>query len=383
MTGIVLGFLVVFTYSAEETSAQSIGVISQEFAEAYANPWLGASIAAFLEEGEIIDIISFTDGWITFRHDGGLVHVPKSSVAILQAEGLTIKNGPHGAFLFTDPTPFSDVAASVPLGTVLIVIGHFGEYYAVELGGQTAYVNKADVIGGLLDFLEEYDPNLFNISLTNGGLNGLVISANDYLTVVNTTVGLNLRTQPNANAAIIKSIPNGNRMEILELGTDWHKVRYQGEVGFVSSRFTAFSDELIAQAAVAPTNPDSLTAQIVANAMQYLGVRYTWGGTNAATGFDCSGFVQTVYRSVGITLNRVSRDQIRNGTIVRKNELMPGDLVFFATSGGTTITHVGIYIGNGEFIHSTSSNRRGVIISNLSESYYARTYVNAARIINQ
>jgi cell wall-associated NlpC family hydrolase len=209
-----------------------------------------------------------------------------------------------------------------------------------------------------------------------------MMSANEYLTVVGTVEGLNLRTMPNAGAQIIKCIPNGNRLDIVELGRDWHYVTYNGASGYVSARFTAFSDELNARGAATAFAASDLASQIIANAKQYLGARYTWGGTSVNTGFDCSGFVYTVYKSVGITLNRSSRDQIRNGTIVSRNSLQPGDLVFFATSGGSRISHVGIYIGGGDFIHSSSSGRRGVVISSLNETYYNRTYVNACRVIN-
>jgi len=378
----LLGFLIACTYYITELQAQSIAVVSDEFAEAYTNPWLGAGIAFFLEEGEVIDIEAQEDGWITFTHEGETVYIPLSSVAIIQAEGLISANG---AFLLTEPTPFSAVSASVPMGSILNVIGYYGDYYAIDLGGQSAYIYKTDILGGLLEHLQEYGPTPFVVYLdVEHEANALTMRTHDYLTVVGSTNGLNMRTLPNASSSIIKSIPNGNKLEVIEMGSDWHYVTYHGESGYVSSRFTYFNGESNsaqdAQEAVPAQN--SLSAQIISNAKQYLGANYRWGGTSANTGFDCSGFVYTVYKSVGITLNRSSRDQIKNGTIIARSELKPGDLVFFATSGGSRISHVGIYIGNDEFIHSSSSNRRGVVISSLSESYYNRTYVNACRVIS-
>jgi N-acetylmuramoyl-L-alanine amidase len=368
----MIGLLAFGALYTIEIQAKSIGVVADEFAEAYVNPWLGATITAFFEEGEVIDIDMYSDGCRMFIHT--------TAITILQAEGLVMS---HGSLLLTEPSPFSEVSSTVQMGSILNVIGFFGDYFAVDLGASTAYIHRNDILGGFLGYLQEYGPTPFVLNLDWGHrhYNNLLITANDYLTVTGTVEGLNLRAMPNSSAHIIKCIPNGNKLEIVELGRDWHQVSYNGETGYVSARFTSFADEFTAERVAAAFAQNDLAHQIVANAKQYLGVRYTWGGTSASTGFDCSGFVYTVYKSVGITLNRASRDQIRNGTIVSKNDLQPGDLVFFATGGGSRISHVGIYIGGGDFIHSSTSNRRGVIVSSLSETYYARTYVNACRII--
>ncbi|MCL1863571.1 MAG: C40 family peptidase [Defluviitaleaceae bacterium] len=115
---------------------------------------------------------------------------------------------------------------------------------------------------------------------------------------------------------------------------------------------------------------------IVETAMNYLGTRYLWGGTTP-NGFDCSGFMVYLFSPHGISLNRTSRDMARNGVEVSRSELEPGDLLFF---GGSRINHVGLYIGDGQFIHS-SSDRWGVIISNLSAHYNERTFTTARRVV--
>lgn len=115
---------------------------------------------------------------------------------------------------------------------------------------------------------------------------------------------------------------------------------------------------------------------IVDGAMQYLGVPYVWGGTTPE-GFDCSGLVQYVLRDLGVEIARVTYDQVKEGIPVTKSELAPGDLVFFAKNGD--IHHVGIYIGNDEFIHAP---RTGDVIkiSSLNEEYYTKEYYGARRI---
>lgn len=119
--------------------------------------------------------------------------------------------------------------------------------------------------------------------------------------------------------------------------------------------------------------------RVVEFASRYLGTPYRYGG-NAPGGFDCSGFAQYVFNQFGYGLPRTAADQYKYGTYVERSELIPGDLVFFACySKG--IDHVGIYTGDGKFIHSSSPRSGGVIYSSLSENYYARSYVGAKRII--
>ena len=113
---------------------------------------------------------------------------------------------------------------------------------------------------------------------------------------------------------------------------------------------------------------------------KYIGVRYSYGGTSAS-GFDCSGFVRHVFKELGITsLDRTSAGMYGQGTAVDKSELQPGDLVFFNTSG-KRVSHVGIFIGSGKFIHASTS--KGVIKTSINDKqYWGKKYVGAKRIAN-
>ena len=115
-------------------------------------------------------------------------------------------------------------------------------------------------------------------------------------------------------------------------------------------------------------------------AKKYLGYKYVAGGSSPSTGFDCSGFTTYVFRNFGVSLNRSSKDQIKNGTAVSKSNLQPGDIVIFKNRGKTAIGHVGIYIGSGNFIHA-ANKKEGVVITALSSSYYSQRYVGARRVI--
>jgi cell wall-associated NlpC family hydrolase len=124
-------------------------------------------------------------------------------------------------------------------------------------------------------------------------------------------------------------------------------------------------------AAVVP--PSSVSGGAVGIAMKYLGTPYVWGGASPG-GFDCSGFVSYVFSQIGVDLPHYSGAQYGYGTAVPRDQLQPGDLVFFDGLG-----HVGIYIGNNEFVHAPHTGDV-VKISSLSESWYAATYVGARRI---
>ena len=112
-------------------------------------------------------------------------------------------------------------------------------------------------------------------------------------------------------------------------------------------------------------------------AERFVGIPYKWGGDNVVDGMDCSGFVRAVYNLCGLSIPRTSRDQFTAGDLVIKENLKDGDLVFFGASVDA-INHVGIYVGNGKFVHAP---RRGeeIRVSEVNESYFERRFVGARR----
>jgi len=138
----------------------------------------------------------------------------------------------------------------------------------------------------------------------------------------------------------------------------------------------AFEEQPI-QEIIAPAPASAPAARYggaVGIAMQYLGIPYLWGGATPATGFDCSGFTMYVFAQLGVSLPHHAATQYGMGTPVSKEQLQPGDLVFFNGLG-----HMGMYIGGGQFIHSPRTGDV-VKISSLSDSWYARTWVGARRL---
>lgn len=119
-----------------------------------------------------------------------------------------------------------------------------------------------------------------------------------------------------------------------------------------------------------------LRQSLVNSARDFIGVPYLWGGISAETGFDCSGLTMTVYQLNGLDLPRHSATQYDAGEPVDRNDLQKGDLVFFKTRGRGIISHVGIYIGNGRFIHAPSRGKN-IRIDSLSDEYYGARYVGS------
>jgi cell wall-associated NlpC family hydrolase len=117
---------------------------------------------------------------------------------------------------------------------------------------------------------------------------------------------------------------------------------------------------------------------LLADARRLIGVPYVWGGTSAQ-GADCSGFVWLVYARRLPGLPRTSFEMFRVGTPVGREDLLPGDLVFFTTYAPGP-SHVGVYMGNGQFAHASSRSRR-VVVTPLSDPYYAARYLGARRIL--
>ena len=193
----------------------------------------------------------------------------------------------------------------------------------------------------------------------------------DGLYVRVTTSRLNIRSGAGTGYAKVGSLVSGRRVKVLGIENGW----YQIEQGYISGDYVEEVD--YSPAAV------SGKGQELANiALQYVGYSYVYGGASPSVGFDCSGLMQYACAQLGYSINRTASAQLQNGVSVGWDELSPGDLVFFKKPGNTSskpVSHVGMYIGDGKFVHA-SDYGVGVIISKLSDAYYTTGYVGARRI---
>ncbi len=203
-----------------------------------------------------------------------------------------------------------------------------------------------------------------------------------------TSSGANVRTEPTTAAKVKTTVDKGTVATVLDRQGAWYELRFpRGTVGWVRGDLLTAVAEKPATSANKATKTEEIAAakpadldkasSLIDDAKALLGIRYKWGGTSRG-GFDCSGFTTYVFSRNGIKLPRTSIEQSKIGTRVSKDELQEGDLLFFITGRSSSrINHVGMYIGDGKFIHSSSSQRR-VVVTKLSD--YSRQYAGARRL---
>lgn len=205
---------------------------------------------------------------------------------------------------------------------------------------------------------------------------------------------VNVRETASASGTVITTLTRNTEVTIESVENDWAKISTStGVNGYVSNQY-------ISKERVQETNRGSVERQVTALntqsnkedtdtisnknvqvvdfAKSLLGKDYSYGGVGPNS-FDCSGFTKYVYNNFGISLAHSASAQANVGTTIAKSDLQLGDMVFF-TQGGTSIGHVGIYIGSNSFIHAANP-QKGVVITSLSDGYYTRNYVTAKRVL--
>ncbi len=195
----------------------------------------------------------------------------------------------------------------------------------------------------------------------------------------------NIRKEPSESAERVTQVNEGRHASILETRDGWYKLLFPGgTAGWIKSDLVTLSDEppvaVAKKPEAKPAKGELAVASLLDTARSFKGTRYRYGGMSRS-GVDCSGFVSLVFRKHGVKLPRTSYEQSRTGSAVSRENLKAGDLVFFKTRGSSRVNHVGIYIGNSEFIHASSGKGR-VRVDTLSEGYYKTRYAGARRVAN-
>lgn len=186
---------------------------------------------------------------------------------------------------------------------------------------------------------------------------------------VRVSTSLNIRQSASTSAPIIGRLYNGTNVYITGSSNGWYQINRNGLVGWVSASYVSTS-----------TTTASKIDKALDTAESALGVRYVYGGASM-NGFDCSGLTQYAYAAAGVTLPHSSSMQSQMGVAVSRAALQPGDLIFFDTTGShSAVNHVGIYLGNGQFINAQSGLGK-VAVASLSVSYWSNSYLFAKRIV--
>ncbi len=283
--------------------------------------------------------------------------------------------------LFFDPTEESNVYILLPLDAIVSVMEDLGDWFRVSYNDCTGFIPPEYI--ELLKYDEAFE--------TYG-----VVDAEE----------MSLLEEADGSSEVLATLKDGDRVEVTGLENGYFAVKSGDKTGYVTgddldltmekeapapkvtvkaaNKTTTAAKDATTEDSAAEGSTDTVVSSgsgsdIVSFAMQYLGTPYAYGGTGSG-GFDCSGFTMHVFSNFGVSLAHGATPQLNNGYAVSQSELQPGDLVFFFGTYNTSsaASHVGIYIGGGQFIHASTS--RGVIISSLSESYYASRYLSARRV---
>ena len=201
---------------------------------------------------------------------------------------------------------------------------------------------------------------------------------------VSASVGLNVRSGAGTSYSKLGKLEYKEKVTVLSTSNGWSKINYNGKTGYVDSSYLQ-STVPGSNGNNANNNNNTVSTkanEVIAYAKTLLGKPYVWGA-QGPNSFDCSGFTYYVFKNkAGIILPRTSNAQSKYGTYVSKSNLKPGDLVFFDTNGANNgnVSHVGMYIGNGQMIHASYGQKK-IVIANFNDSYYQKAYVNARRVL--
>ena len=307
----------------------------------------------------------------------------KQGIAFVTGSGLRMR---------ASASTSSQTLASASKGEVVVILGKQGDWYKVIYNLKEGYMHG--------DYLNVRTTE--NVELGYGKVN-----ANS----------VNLRSGAGISNKVVATASKGDKAYIIGISDGWYKVIYGQNICYIRSDYldlteapyenkassksplffrggnstgvTPSADALngtsgstgnSSSSSSGTTSSGTTTAtgaKIVETAKKYLGVPYVWGGASPS-GFDCSGFVYYVTRSLGFNTSRTLSAMYKQGTPVEKSDLQPGDIVFFKNTYKSGISHVGIYVGDGKFIHSPHT---GSVVSyaDLNSDYYTNHYYGACR----
>ena len=355
---------------ANADNINKTGVVNTSALNVRKGPSTKNSVITTLYKGDKVTITDSDNGWYKVKLSNGktgwvsddYIKVTSSSsssnstssskTGTITADSLNVRSGAG--------TKYS-VIASLSKGSKVTITSTKGDWHKIKMSnGKTGWVSA--------DYIKISSSNSSSSSSS---------SVNNKIGTVNTS-SLNVRKGAGTNYSVIATVKSGQKVGILSSKNGWYNVLLSnGKKGWVSSKYIKVSNG--DPNSVLQDNTDTnKAAKIVALAKKQLGKPYEWGA-EGPNSFDCSGLTYYVYKQHGITLPRSSKAQSQKGKTISKSNLQAGDLVFFNTNG-SGVSHVGIYIGNGNMIHST---KPGDVVktTSINSSYYKNKFVTAKRYL--
>ena len=279
-----------------------------------------------------------------------------NTMYVTASAGLNLRKGPSTSYA---------VIKTLSKGTEVTVVSSSNGWSKVNVGGVSGYVSS--------DYLSSTKPSTGSSSSNE--------STSNSTSTMYTTDRLNLRKGAGTSYSVITTLDKGIAVTVHSSSNGWSKVSVNGMSGYVSSSYLS-STKPSNSSSSTDSSTSSKVDKVLNFASQQLGKPYVWGA-QGPNSFDCSGLTYYVYKNAaGITLPRTSVEQSKYGTTVSKSNLKAGDLIFFDTSGPNDggVSHVGIYVGNGQMIHASSSQKKIVKVS-VETSYWNNAFVRAKRVL--
>ena len=330
-----------------------------------------------LKNGTKVNVVGVSSGWykVTYNGKTGYIHPDyitlassSAGTAIAPSNTVTSTTGTAGTVkcsssvnLRSAANTSSSILAELKNGTAVTVVSTANGWCKVTCSGKTGYI-KQDYVS------------------TTGSVSNNTSASTGTAAVVKCSSTVNFRSAASTSSTVLGELKNGTAVTVLSTSNGWSKVSYAGKTGYISADYlvTASSGTAISPSNTAASVSISAKRQSVLNyAAQFLGVPYVYGGSTPS-GFDCSGFTSYVFKNTVGSIPRVAQAQYDATTRVSRDDLLPGDLVFFGSST-SSISHVGIYVGSNQFIHAPSTGDV-VKYSSLTGSYATR-YQGAGRVI--
>ncbi|MDM5238737.1 enterotoxin EntFM [Bacillus cereus] len=361
-----------------ETTSELKYTVTADVLNVRSGAGTGHDVISKVKEGQVLQVIGQENGWFKVNVNGQTGYVSGDFVTKGGNKGTTVQQG-TGTYTVnvsslnvrTGPSTSHTVLGSVNKGKTVQVVGEVQDWFKINFNGGTGYVSKDFVTkGGSAVSNETQQPTTNNNTTT-------VQTGGSY--VVNTGA-LKVRTGPATYNAVIGGVTNGTVLNVTGAENGWYKINHNGRTGYVSADFVKFvkggvnnvvtggnqgSNQV--QKPTAPTGGD--TSSIAGFARSLNGSPYRTAGTTPA-GFDCSGFIHYVLNQTGHTGARQTVAGYWSSKTKTSNP-QPGDLVYFQNTYKKGPSHMGVYLGNGQFI-SAETDETGVRISSVSNSYWSK-----------
>ena len=366
--------------SSTEDTVTSTGIVNADVLNVRSGASTSNSIIGLLNENATVQIISTNNGWhkIKFNNTTGFVSAEyintSSGNSNSSTEDTVISTGIVNADVLnvrSSGNISANIIGALYKDSKVEILSTSNGWHKIKFNGGTGFVS-AEFISDSTGIVAPP-----TITVPSHTVEGKVA-------IINADV-LNVRSGASTSYSVVTTVRYGSKLPIISYTDGWYKVKVGNTTGYISGDYITITDETDSSNPVVKETPliqiNYTGEDIVAKAEEYLGVPYLWGGFTPM-GFDCSGLVQYVYKQLGISLERTTYYQVHQGVIVDRNDLKPGDLIFFTTNDDdpNDISHVGIYKGNDLFIQSPKPGDY-VRVSNLNSAYYSNRYYVAKRII--